>query len=287
MMNFRKINTAAAAVLLSISLTACSSGKAAEKVGSASTASAAAAASAEPTVETTGPDIGTRSDSSLTQRLYVENHTGRKITGFAIKVDGEENYGDNMMTEGDTVENGECRAVYYTEEASDVTATASSDASLSGALINEAYDLQLTFEDGSQEEVKNFPIGNAEEVSLAAASAEEGGFIYLTYTDINGEEVSTHDAEKADYDAAQKAAADAAAAQKAAEEAAAQQAAEEAAAAQAAAQAQQQQSQQYSSSSQNQTYSDSTYSGSSAGDTTTQSGGSADSGCLGDGALFN
>lgn len=270
-----KFSAAAAAVVLGLSLTACTSKQAAKKVGTA-TPSASAVATVIPADKTDGPDIGKKTKDKLCQKLYVTNCTGKNITGFAVKVDGDKNYSDNMMQANDVFKANENRDVYYTEDSEDVTAQSTASSSLSGALLNVSYDLQLTFEDGSQEQLKDFPIGNADEVALTAASVDDGGFVYLTYTDINGEKVSTFDTEKAEYDAAKKAAEDAAAAQQAAEEAAAAAAAQQA-------QAQQNTTQSYSGSSSQQTQ---TYSAPSGGDTSTSSGssGSADSGCLtGDG----
>lgn len=270
-----KFSAAAAAVVLGLSLTACTSKQAAKKVGT-STPSASAVATVIPTEKTDGPDIGIKTKDKLCQKLYVTNSTGKNITGFAVKVDGDENYSDNLMQANDVFKANENRDVYYTENSEDVTAQSTASSSLSGALLNVSYDLQLTFEDGSQEELKDFPIGNADEVVLAAASSDDGGFVYLTYTDINGEKVSTFDTEKAEYDAAKKAADDAAAAQ---------QAAEAAAAAAQQAQAQQNTTQSYSGSSSQQTQ---TYSGNTGGQEA--SAPNPDGGCLNSGGnipLYN
>lgn len=267
-------------------MTGCSSQQEAVKLSNAS-AGTTAASTYTPvpteTVETTGPDIGTESDSDLCQKIYVTNKTGKNITGFAIREDSSASYGENMMQDSDVFKNDENRKVYYEEDASTAGVSSTADSSLAGALVNVAYDLQLTYEDGTTEEIMNFPIGNAEEVVLNIATADEGGFVYLTYTDINGSSVSTLDSEKADYDAAVQAAASAAAAQQAAEEAAAQQAAEEAAAQQAAEEAAAQQAAEEAAAAQ--AAAEAAAAQQAQSDSSTSS--NADSGCLSGGVLTN
>jgi hypothetical protein len=188
--------------------------------------------------------------------LYVTNNTELAITGLAVaKAAAQEAFGENLIG-GDVLweAGGIAKILYVAQDsaagagagaeadteapagddssagaeaddaagqpATDVTGDAAEVAAqasgLSDALLKSAYDIQLTFEDGSQRILHSVVFNTIADASLCI----EGEFAYLTYT-ADGIETSTLATEQA-VKAAAEAAAQAAAEQQAAEEAAAQ-----------------------------------------------------------------
>ena len=150
-------------------------------------------------------------------------------------------------------------------------------------VLEQGYDVQLTFEDDSTAELHAFPFGDIEKGDLCYAD----DVAYLTYTSIESkEQIDTKEAElavkqAAEQKAAEEAAAQAAAEQKAAEEAAARKKEAE----QAAAASKQQKSSGNSTSSNNNSNPAPSESYSNSGDTG-NSESSGDDGCLDDGLLY-
>lgn len=241
-------------------------------------------------------------------KVEVKNATGKNIKGVAIKLTDEDAYPENMLEEGDVFADQESRNLYYKalekNENEDVTEefeTTENDGTDDEKVLEQGYDVQLTFEDDSTAELHAFPFGDIEKGDLCYAD----DVAYLTYTSIESkEQIDTKEAELAVKQAAeQKAteeAAQAAAEQKAAEEAAAQAAAEQAAAEQkaaeeaaarkkeaeqAAAASKQQKSSGNSTSSNNNSNPAPSESYSNSGDTG-NSESSGDDGCLDDGLLY-
>ena len=177
-------------------------------------------------------------------KVEVKNATGKNIKGVAIKLTDEEAYPENMLEEGDVFADQESRNLYYkalekneNEDVTEESETTENDGTEDEKVLEQGYDVQLTFEDDSTAELHAFPFGDIEKGDLCYAD----DVAYLTYTSIESkEQIDTKEAElavkqAAEQKAAEEAAAQAAAEQKAAEEAAAQAAAEQAAAEQKAA----------------------------------------------------
>ena len=241
-------------------------------------------------------------------KVEVKNATGKNIKGVAIKLTDEDAYPENMLEEGDVFADQESRNLYYKalekNENEDVTEefeTTENDGTDDEKVLEQGYDVQLTFEDDSTAELHAFPFGDIEKGDLCYAD----DVAYLTYTSIESkEQIDTKEAEQAVKQAAEQKAAEeaaqAAAEQKAAEEAAAQAAAEQAAAEQkaaeeaaarkkeaeqAAAASKQQKSSGNSTSSNNNSNPAPSESYSNSGDTG-NSESSGDDGCLDDGLLY-
>lgn len=238
-------------------------------------------------------------------KVEVKNATGKNIKGVAIKLTDEDAYPENMLEEGDVFADQESRNLYYkalekneNEDVTEESETTENDGTDDEKVLEQGYDVQLTFEDDSTAELHAFPFGDIEKGDLCYAD----DVAYLTYTSIESkEQIDTKEAElavkqAAEQKAAEEAAAQAAAEQKAAEEEAAaqaaaeQKAAEEAAARkkeaeQAAATSKQQKSSGNSTSSNNNSNPAPSESYSNSGDTG-NSESSGDDGCLDDGLLY-
>lgn len=221
----------------------------------------------------------------------------------------EDAYPENMLEEGDVFADQESRNLYYkalekneNEDVTEESETTENDGTEDEKVLEQGYDVQLTFEDDSTAELHAFPFGDIEKGELCYAD----DVAYLTYTSIESkEQIDTKEAElavkqAAEQKAAEEAAAQAAAEQKAAGEAAAQAAAEQAAAEQkaaeeaaarkkeaeqAAAASKQQKSSGNSTSSNNNSNPAPSESYSNSGDTG-NSESSGDDGCLDDGLLY-
>ena len=236
-------------------------------------------------------------------KVEVKNATGKNIKGVAIKLTDEDAYPENMLEEGDVFADQESRNLYYkalekneNEDVTEESETTENDGTDDEKVLEQGYDVQLTFEDDSTAELHAFPFGDIEKGDLCYAD----DVAYLTYTSIESkEQIDTKEAELAVKQAAEEAA-QAAAEQKAAEEAAAQAAAEQAAAEQkaaeeaaarkkeaeqAAAASKQQKSSGNSTSSNNNSNPAPSESYSNSGDTG-NSESSGDDGCLDDGLLY-
>ena len=237
-------------------------------------------------------------------KVEVKNATGKNIKDVAIKLTDEDAYPENMLEEGDVFADQESRNLYYkalekneNEDVTEESETTENDGTGDEKVLEQGYDVQLTFEDDSTAELHAFPFGDIEKGDLCYADDVD----YLTYTSIESkEQIDTKEAElavkqAAEQKAAEEAAAQAAAEQKAAEEAAAQAAAEQKAAEeaaarkkeaeQAAAASKQQKSSGNSTSSNNNSNPAPSESYSNSGDTG-NSESSGDDGCLDDGLLY-
>ena len=236
-------------------------------------------------------------------KVEVKNATGKNIKGVAIKLTDEDAYPENMLEEGDVFADQESRNLYYkalekneNEDVTEESETTENDGTDDEKVLEQGYDVQLTFEDDSTAELHAFPFGDIEKGDLCYAD----DVAYLTYTSIESkEQIDTKEAELAVKQAAEQKAAEeaaqAAAEQKAAEEAAAQAAAEQKAAEeaaarkkeaeQAAAASKQQKSSGNSTSSNNNSNPAPSESYSNSGDTG-NSESSGDDGCLDDGLLY-
>lgn len=171
--------------------------------------------------------IGVEKDSEF--QVKLTNSTAKNITGISVKSSDEAEYPANMLKEADVFEDKESRLLCYTAPKA---AEVSADVKATDKVLEPAYDIQLTFEDGTTAVLHSFPFGDIEEGEICMEDVA-----YLKYTSVaSKEKVDTKGAEQAVKAQAEAAAKAAAEAQAAAEAAAAEQAAAEAAAAEAAAQ---------------------------------------------------
>ena len=209
-------------------------------------------------------------------KVEVKNATGKNIKGVAIKLTDEDAYPENMLEEGDVFADQESRNLYYkalekneNEDVTEESETTENDGTGDEKVLEQGYDVQLTFEDDSTAELHAFPFGDIEKGDLCYAD----DVAYLTYTSIESkEQIDTKEAELAVKQAAE---------QKAAEEAAARKKEAE----QAAAASKQQKSSGNSTSSNNNSNPAPSESYSNSGDTG-NSESSGDDGCLDDGLLY-
>ena len=149
-------------------------------------------------------------------KVEVKNATGKNIKGVAIKLTDEDAYPENMLEEGDVFADQESRNLYYkalekneNEDVTEESETTENDGTDDEKVLEQGYDVQLTFEDDSTAELHAFPFGDIEKGDLCYAD----DVAYLTYTSIESkEQIDTKEAELAVKQAAE---------QKAAEEAAA------------------------------------------------------------------
>lgn len=144
--------------------------------------------------------IGTVADGENVQVVNLTNSTGKAIKGFAVKYDAQEDFGDNMLADGDVFANGEERNVYY--DTTEAIEAASADVSAESAETDPSYTVLLTFEDDSTAEVHNFPFEDSKDLTLLT----DGTIYYIEYTkDSTGESLSTQQDELTIYDAAKAA----------------------------------------------------------------------------------
>ena len=244
-----------------------------------------------PVVEEKEPELKTiGKEDKEAFKVEIKNATGKTIKGIAIKQTDEESYPENMLEDGDVFTDQESRNLYYkapedttkeTEENTEDMAAESEKAQEKE--LEQGYDIQLTFEDDSTEELHAFPFEDIEKGEICY----EDDVAYLTYTSVaSKEELNTKEAELAVKVAEQKAAEEAAA-----QAAAEQKAAEEAAAAAAAQKSRSSSSNSYSSNNSSNESGSSSESSSSASEPSSDAGaGSSDSSgddaCLDDGLLY-
>lgn len=139
----------------------------------------AAAASAE--TEENAPvkrQIGEKVKGALKARLT--NATKKDIKAFEIKKDTEEEFGENMLAEGEVLARGEIGVVYYSPE--DSTADEEEEA---------VYVIRLTFADDTTAELHEFSFSKMKKAKIRLKE----GTAYVVYWN-EGEKVSTLKAEQ-------------------------------------------------------------------------------------------
>lgn len=169
--------------------------------------------------------IGVEKDSEF--QVKLTNSTTKNVTGVSVKSSDEAEYPANMLKESDVFKDKESRLLCYTAPKA---AETPADAKATDKVLEPAYDIQLTFEDGTTAVLHSFPFGDIEEGEICMEDVA-----YLKYTSVaSKEKVDTKGAEQAvkaqaEAEAAAKAAAEAQAAAEARAAAEAQAAAEAAA----------------------------------------------------------
>lgn len=198
----KKIVVWAAAPLLAFSLAplaACSS----SAIGSTSDTQSQPA---EETVQL--KTLGTAEDGDNVYTVSITNGTGKNITGFAMKYDGQDAYGKNLLSDGDVFEADEERSLSYdmTDALNSVNASSMAEGE---ATTYPAIYAQLTYEDGSTAELHDLPLVDAQDLTVKCTDV----ICYVDYTQqSSGNDASTKNEEQGIYDKAQadaKAAADA------------------------------------------------------------------------------
>lgn len=99
----------------------------------------------------------------------LTNTTGKGIKVFQIKLDSAEEFGKNLLEDGDVFENDETRSLYFEkpEEAAWVE--------------NPSYQVRLTFEDDTMAVLHGFPFGDMENTKICMSE----GMAYLVYDSIS------------------------------------------------------------------------------------------------------
>ena len=216
----RKIKMVAGLTVLACALlTGCGKKEEVTTTEATTEATTTEAATTEATTEATPEDaeeelpaIGEESADAI--KVKLTNKTGKEITSVAIRTSADEEFGDNLLADEDTVADKEKRYLYYAPEKD---AAETEDA---------AVDIQITFADDTSVVLHDVDLEDIKDGELAA----EDDICYLSYKSVKtGKTVDTKDAELAVKQAEEeKAAADAKAAAEAAAAAAAQQQATEA-----------------------------------------------------------
>lgn len=144
-----------------------------------------AEAAAEPTTEAPTEaevrTIGEKQEGDSVCVVALTNETGKNIEEFYIKEASEEEYPDNMLSDG-SFEKDEQRTLYYE--------TADGD-----------YTVKIVFEDDSEAELHNFPFGDIEEGTIKLED-ETAYLVYISAAE--NSEVNTKEEEmkiKADNEA--------------------------------------------------------------------------------------
>lgn len=150
-----------------------SSGTADESVAETTTE---AAATSEPTTEAPteaeAKTIGEKQEGDSVCVVALTNETGKNIAEFSVKASSEEEYPDNMLSDG-SFENNEERTLYYENAEGE-------------------YTVRIVFDDDTESELHNFPFGDIEEGAIKL----EGETAYLVYMSLaEKSEVNTKEEE--------------------------------------------------------------------------------------------
>ena len=146
--------------------------------------------------------IGTEVESEYSFAVRLTNRTGADITGVSVKHEGQESYPANMLPEGETYASGETRLLWY--DATEAFQAMNASTPANAPMATPEFTVQLTYADGTVQELHAFPFGDAAEGEIF----RNGELAYLTYTSVSTQEtVSTQGAEQAILDAAASAAA--------------------------------------------------------------------------------
>ena len=123
--------------------------------------------------------IGTQEEGGF--EVKARNMTGENITGVAVRKQGDEEFGGNLMGENDLYIFEQTRLLCFKPEEGE-----------------NKYDIQLTFQDDTKHVLHDFPFGRVNECEIYY----EDDVVFLTYEDdITGAPVSTKLAEIAAADA--------------------------------------------------------------------------------------
>ncbi len=110
-------------------------------------------AETEEILSNTALTLGTKAGET-DYAVEVTNATGLTITSAAIRVDGNE-YGDELLPEGETFDDGEMAMLYCTPKEL-----------APGATSAPRYDIRLIFDDGEVAVIHTLPFGDADSVEI-------------------------------------------------------------------------------------------------------------------------
>lgn len=148
--------------------------------------------------------------------ILLTNKTGKVIKGIQVKSSEQKEYPANMMAGSQKIEKDETVELYYTSEAAEKSESKEADSDeedesedtkkdtpeIADAVMNVVYSLQITFEDGTSQELTSFAVDDIEEAEICY----EEEVAFLTYESKSEDvEISTKEAElalKADKKAA-------------------------------------------------------------------------------------
>lgn len=155
-------------------------------------------------------------EENATFKVTLKNATAKEITGISIKYTDDAAYPENMLADGDVFQVDESRILCYTEpETEGIEQENQAAAAEDEKVLEEGYDIQLTFADNTTAELHSFPFEDIAEGELLYADE----VAYVSYASLKTKEkMETKEAELAIKEQQARAAEEAAAAQKAAEE---------------------------------------------------------------------
>lgn len=148
--------------------------------------------------------------------ILLTNKTGKVIKGIQVKSSEQKEYPANMMAGSQKIEKDETVELYYTSETAEKNESKEEDSDkedeseetkkdtpeIADAVMNVVYSLQITFEDGTSQELTSFAVDDIEEAEICY----EEEVAFLTYESKSEDvEISTKEAElalKADKKAA-------------------------------------------------------------------------------------
>lgn len=150
-------------------------------------------------------DLSIGKDETGSQSAVVENATGKKITGIALRKTGEKDFQPLMET--DTLwESGQKAEIFYQPiEQAQPSKTGESEKSEEGErpeiAINDQYEMRVAFEDGKEQTLQLMPF---EDIASDGKLELKDDVLFVSYTAKNGDTVSTFEAQKAAADEAKK-----------------------------------------------------------------------------------
>ena len=145
--------------------------------------------------------IGEKAEGETIFAVKLTNSTGKNITGLAVKGAKEAAYPENMLEEGDVFGQDEERVLYYDSAAVLEAVEAENEGDEIRPLVRPIYNIQVTFDDETVQELHSFPFGDAEEAVLC--QGEE--VLYITYVSLSaGTEFNTEEAELMDKQLAEE-----------------------------------------------------------------------------------
>ena len=140
--------------------------------------------------------------------ILLTNKTGKVIKGIQVKSSEQKEYPANMMAGSQKIEKDETIELYYTSEAAEKSESKEADSDkedesedtkkdtpeIADAVMNVVYSLQITFEDGTSQELTSFAVDDIEEAEICY----EEEVAFLTYESKSEDvEISTKEAELA------------------------------------------------------------------------------------------
>ena len=142
--------------------------------------------------ETELKTIGEKVESEDVFSVKLTNKTGKNIVGMAVKGSTDEEYPENMLEEEDVFVQDEERILYFDPSAVIEANEAENNVDENRPLLKPIYNVQVTFDDETVQELHSFPFGDVEEADLC--QGEE--VLYITYISVSeGTEINTEEAE--------------------------------------------------------------------------------------------